>query len=70
MGAWKHLVVLAVLAAAAVAVAVLAVVVVAAAAAAAVVAAVPAIVSREMRMEEIGLAEFSVDALTSECEAA
>jgi hypothetical protein len=52
VGAWKHLVV---------------VVVAAAAAAPVVVAAVPAIVSREMRMEQTRVAEVSVYALTSEC---
>jgi hypothetical protein len=56
--AWKHLVVVVVAAAAALVVVV----------AVAVVAAVPAIVSREMRTEQIRMAD--VYALTSECEAA
>ena len=65
MGAWKHLVVV-VAAVAAAAVAAAAVVAVAVAAAAAAVAVVPAIVSREMRMDQMA----DVYALTPERAAA
>jgi hypothetical protein len=78
VGAWKHLAVPAAAAAAVAAVAVVVVVVVVAAAvvvvvvvavAVVVVAAVPALVSREMRMEQIRGTKVSVYALTSECAA-
>jgi len=67
VGAWKHLLVVVAAVAVAVVVAAAAVAVVAVVVVA-VVAAVPAIVSREMRMEQIRVAD--VYDLTSECAAA